>query len=94
LGKEDTRGLVFAGGAVVATLTDGDSGDIDIFLCCAPEEATTFLKKVLSAVQRLHRRENGDTAKEYVDVATAPIKHKVFVFERGGYSFVSYYCGD
>ena len=34
----DVEGVVFAGGSVVAALTDTGFGDIDIFLCCPRDE--------------------------------------------------------
>ena len=72
----ETRGLVFAGGSVLAALTDGDLGDIDIFLCCQKDEAVGALKSVFGAAQRLHQRQNGDEAKLLVTRS----KHAVTIF--------------
>ena len=35
---ENVAGIVFAGGSVIGTLTEGTIGDIDIFLTCAVEQ--------------------------------------------------------
>ena len=39
---ENVAGIVFAGGSVIGTLTEGQIGDIDIFLTCAVEQAHTL----------------------------------------------------
>ena len=44
-------GLALAGGSVVAGLTDGISGDIDLFLCGA--DCMCALKTVFAAAQRM-----------------------------------------
>jgi len=47
-------GLVIAGGAVIAALTDTPAGDVDLFLTCPQSEGIRHLKAVLAAVQRAH----------------------------------------
>jgi len=48
--------LVFAGGAVLAALTAGQSNDIDIFLTCDPADAEARLREVYAAFQRIHAK--------------------------------------
>ena len=48
--------LVFAGGAVLGTMTGGHATDIDISLICKPEEGEARLRDVYAAIQRLHSR--------------------------------------
>ena len=48
-----TPGLVFAGGSVVGALTNGEVGDVDIFLTCGLEEATAALTRIYDAVRGL-----------------------------------------
>ena len=52
----DVEGLIFAGGSVVAALTDSGFGDVDIFLCCPRDECAAALRSVYEAAQRLHKR--------------------------------------
>ena len=52
----DVEGLVFAGGSVVAALTDSGFGDVDIFLCCPRDDCAAALRSVYEAAQRLHKR--------------------------------------
>ena len=56
----NTEGMVFAGGSVVGTLTNGDVGDVDIFLICELGEATTALTRVYDALRSL-----GSESKEH-----------------------------
>ena len=72
----DVEGLVFAGGSVVAALTDTGFGDIDIFLCCPRDEGAAALRSVYEAAQRLHKRRHGDDAK----LLLTRSKHAVTVF--------------
>ena len=53
-------GVVFAGGSVVSALTESEVGDVDIFLTCALEDATTALTQIYDAVRNLetHTRSN------------------------------------
>ena len=46
--------LVFAGGAVVAALTNGHASDIDIFLTCDPKDGEQRLRDIYAGVQRAH----------------------------------------
>jgi hypothetical protein len=73
----ETRGLVFAGGSVLAALTDGDLGDVDIFLCCQKDEAVGALKGVFRAAQRLHRQRQQDDAAKLLVTRS---KHAVTIF--------------
>ena len=73
---EDVHGLAFAGGRVVAALTDGECGDIDIFLVCPKDEGMRLLKIVFAAAQRIHQRRNGADAKLLVTRS----KHAVTIF--------------
>ena len=65
-------GLVFAGGSVVAALTDSICGDVDIFICCPGADCVEALKSVHDATQRVHRRHNGDTPRAQT--------HEVIIF--------------
>ena len=53
-------GIVFAGGSVIGTLTEGTIGDIDIFLTCALEQARFVIERIYSAVQKI---DNGSSRK-------------------------------
>ena len=50
---ENVAGIVFAGGSVIGTLTEGQIGDIDIFLTCAVEQARSVIERIYSAVQKM-----------------------------------------
>ena len=56
----NTSGVVFAGGSVVGALTDGDVGDVDIFLTCELGQATAVLTRIYDAVRGL-----GSESKEH-----------------------------
>ena len=72
----DVEGLVFAGGSVVAALTDSGFGDVDIFLCCPRDECAAALRSVYEAAQRLHKRRHDDDAQLLLTCS----KHAVTVF--------------
>ena len=50
---EEVSGIVFAGGSVIGTLTEGTIGDIDIFLTCALEQARSVIERIYSAAQNI-----------------------------------------
>ena len=50
---ENVAGIVFAGGSVIGTLTEGQIGDIDIFLTCAVEQARSVIERIYGAVQKI-----------------------------------------
>ena len=72
----DVEGLVFAGGSVMAALTDSGFGDVDIFLCCPRDEGAAALRCVYEAAQRLHKRRHGDD----VHILVTRSKYAVTVF--------------
>ena len=73
----EMAGIVIAGGSVCAALTDCDMGDIDIFLCCAVQEAENLLKEIFAVAQRVHRqRQHDDVAKLLITRS----KHAVTIF--------------
>ena len=55
----DTRGIVFAGGAVLGAFLGTPVGDIDIFLCCGQADAFRIAEQVFEAVQSMQRRSHG-----------------------------------
>ena len=73
----NTSGVVFAGGSVVGTLTNGDVGDVDIFLICGElAEATTALTRIYDAVRGL-----GSESKEHpCRLLVTRSRHAVTIF--------------
>jgi len=53
---KEIPGLIFAGGSVLASLTGGIAGDIDIFLKVQVEDAEATLIKIYEAIQKNHAR--------------------------------------
>jgi len=48
--------LVFAGGGVLAALTNGRSNDIDIFLTCDPNDGEKRLRDIYAGIQRVQAK--------------------------------------
>ena len=73
---QNTDGVVFAGGSVVGTLTNGDVGDVDIFLTCELGQATAALTRIYDAVRGL-----GSESKEHpCRLLVTRSRHAVTIF--------------